>query len=453
LEGTWGLVIMSKDDPNQIIAARNGSPLVVGVDRNRMFVASEVSAFSRHTKEFIALKDKEIAVIRGDGGSLDLGRVEKAAHEEIEISPSPYPHWTIKEIMEQPAAVSRTLHYGGRFSEDGNRVKLGGLEEKIDLLSEVQNLILSACGTSYFAALYGALVMRDLKAFETVQVFDASEVTNNYFPAQGGGLCVLSQSGETKDTHRALKLAEDLNIPRFSVVNKVGSLIARTTNCGVYLYAGHEHAVASTKAFTTQVTALALIAGWFAQMRDPTGRFSQTRQELLNSVHRLPIYVGMALQAAPRCKEVAQKLKNTEHLFVLGKGYGEPIAREGALKIKEITYIHAEGYGGGALKHGPFALLDQGTPVIMLIFDDEHAELMKIAAQEVRARGTYNIVITDKPALVKDIADDIIQIPSNGPMTALLGVIPLQLLAYELAVARGIDPDKPKNLAKAVTVD
>jgi len=161
----------------------------------------------------------------------------------------------------------------------------------------------------------------------------------------------------------------------------------------------------------------------------------------------------VALQTHNRCKEIAQKLKNVDHLFVLGKGYAEPIAREGALKIKEITYIHAEGYGGGALKHGPFALLDNGTPVILLILDDQHAELMKIAAQEVKARGTYNIVITDKPQLVQDVADDIIKIPSNGPMTALLGVIPLQLLAYELSVARGIDPDKPKNLAKAVTVD
>jgi len=179
----------------------------------------------------------------------------------------------------------------------------------------------------------------------------------------------------------------------------------------------------------------------------------QTRHELIDSLHRLPLYVGMALQTHGHCKELAEKLKNREHLFILGKGYAEPIAREGALKVKEITYIHAEGYGGGALKHGPFALLTNGTPVILLIFDDEHAELMKIAAQEVRARGTYNIVITDKPSLVKDVADDIIQVPSNGPMTALLGVIPLQLLAYELAVARGIDPDKPRNLAKAVTVD
>jgi len=239
---------------------------------------------------------------------------------------------------------------------------------------------------------------------------------------------VVSQSGETKDVHRTLEIASGLGIPQFSVVNTVGSLIARTTKCGVYLNAGRENAVASTKAFTTQVTALALIAGWYSQNRH--AGFNQRRQELLDSIHRLPTYVGMTLKLREQMANIADKLKDKDHMFILGKGYSRPIAMEAALKVKEITYVHAEGYGGGALKHGPFALLDNGTPVIMLIMDDQHAELMRIAAAQVKARGAYTLVVTDKPALAKGIADDVVVIPSNGPLTALLAVVPLQLLAY-----------------------
>ena len=242
-------------------------------------------------------------------------------------------------------------------------------------------------------------------------------------------------------------------IPTFSVVNQVGSLISRTTNCGVYLNAGREHAVASTKAFTTQVTALALVAGWFSQNRVSHCR-NPKRDQLVEALHRLPIYAGMALKSYDQVKDIAQTLKDQQHMFILGKGFGEPIAREGALKIKEIAYIHAEGYSGGALKHGPFALLDNGTPVVLLIFNDRHGELMKTAAHEVRARGAYTIVITDKPVSeVEKLADQVITVPSNGPLTALLATVPLQILAYEISIAKGINPDKPRHLAKAVTTD
>jgi len=261
-------------------------------------------------------------------------------------------------------------------------------------------------------------------------------------------------------------------------VNQVGSLIARTTKCGVYINAGREHAVASTKAFTTQVAALALVASWFSQNRPNSASSSipgspgkpvsgkltpgkqqtphnvvQRRQELIDAIHRLPTYTGISLKAHEKCKQIAEKLKNQEHIFILGKGYAEPIAYEGALKIKEIGYVHAEGYSGGALKHGPFALLDKGTPIILLIFDDQNAELMRTAAHEVHARGSYNIVITDNPKLAHGVADDVVTIPSNGPLTALLAVVPLQLIAYELSLKKGINPDKPRHLAKAVTVD
>jgi len=449
LEGTWGLVISSTDHPNQLIAARNGSPLVVGVSHNRTFVASEVTAFSRHCKEYLVLRDGEVAVIRKNELDLDVGRLEDTPDVEVLVSPDPYPHWTIKEIMEQPQAILRTLNFGGRFTAEGE-ARFGGLSSNKDLLSSISHLILSACGTSYYASIYGAMLMRHLQSFETVQVFDASEVQSDAFPRKNGGLLVVSQSGETKDVHRTLELAQSGGLPIFSVVNSVGSLIAHTTKCGVYLHAGRENAVASTKAFTTQVTALAMIASWFSHLR---GVNPQVRQDVLESIHRLPMFIGMSLRTRNRCREVAERIKDKHDIFVLGRGFAYPIALEGALKIKEITYMHAEGYSGGALKHGPFALLDQGVPVVHIILDDQHAELMRIAAEQTKSRGAFNIVVTDKPQLARGIADEVIVIPNNGPLTALLAVVPLQLLAYELSLARGLDPDKPKNLAKAVTVD
>jgi len=311
-------------------------------------------------------------------------------------------------------------------------------------------MVLTGCGTSFFAAQLGARVMRSLNAFETVQAFDSAEMARDSFPKSGGGVCLISQSGETKDVHRALSQAEDLGLPRISVVNAVGSLIARSTNCGVYLNAGREHAVASTKAFTSQVTVMSLIALWFAQNRN----IEETkRRQLIDSLHRLPTNMGMVLRVQDKCRDVAMKMYKANHCFILGKGFSEPIAYEGALKIKEITYMHAEGYSGGALKHGPFALIETGTPIVLIILDDQHAGLMRTCAEEVRARGAFTIVITNSPALAKNIANEVIVIPSNGMLTALLAVVPLQMIAYEISVMRNIDPDKPRNLAKAVTVD
>lgn len=449
LQGTWGVAMVVKDHPDQIIAMRNGSPMCVGIGQGRMFIASEPGAFSRHTKEFISLDNGEIAILRSDGHSLDISRVEQAAEETIHLSPAPYPHWTIKEIMEQPMSISRALNYGGRIDDDV-RVKLGGLEDAKDVLLPIHHLIITGCGTSYFAGQLGAKIMRHLNTFDTVQAIDSAEVGLDTFPRNGGGVCLISQSGETKDVHRVLNMTEELDLPRFSVVNAVGSLIARSTNCGVYLNAGREHAVASTKAFTSQVTVLSLIALWFAQHRNVE---ETKRRQLIDSLHRLPTNIGMALRCREQCRAVAAKMSKAEHCFILGKGFSEPIAYEGALKIKEITYLHAEGYSGGALKHGPFALIDKGTPIVLIILDDQHAQLMRIAAEEVRARGAYTIVITNSPALAKHVADDTIIIPSNGVLTSLLAAIPLQLIAYEISVLRGIDPDKPRNLAKAVTVD
>ncbi|OQR88761.1 glucosamine-fructose-6-phosphate aminotransferase, isomerizing, partial [Thraustotheca clavata] len=454
--------------PGKVIVARNGSPLCIGYGSNSMYIASETTAFSRHTKRFLSLQDGEIAVVKCDSAELNpqesnegtlqrfpTSRLGTAPDVKVRLSPAPFPHWTIREIIEQPKAVASALGYGGRVSDD--HVYLGGLEAEKDKMLKIKHLLISACGTSLNAAKYGAKLMRTLGSFDTVSTEDAAETTNERLPRHEGGILVVSQSGETKDVHRVLQLQHAQDLPMFSVVNAVGSLIARTTRCGVYLNAGRENAVASTKAFVTQVTVLGLIAAWFAQNRPEVNR--SKLDELIQSLHRLPITIGMALRTRAQCAEIAQKLMPSEHLFVLGKGYAEPIAYEGALKIKEITYLHAEGYSGGALKHGPFALIEGNegqfgpTPIVLIVLDDEHGTLMKTAAEEVRARGAYTIIITDNPAMCEGIGDAIIPIPNNGPMTALLASVPLQLIAYELAVKRGINPDVPRNLAKAVTVD
>jgi glutamine---fructose-6-phosphate transaminase (isomerizing) len=445
-DGTWGLCIMCTDTPDELVVACNGSPLVVGIADDRTFIASETSAFNRYTKNFISLEDGEIGVLHADGRTLDLSRKQLAPDQQVILSPEPYPHWTIKELMEQPEAVARAMGFGGRLGQ--NRINLGGLDTNQESLSKIKNLMISACGTSFHAAKYGERLMKQLGSFDTVYSIDAAETEAKDFPCPGNlhdtGVLVVSQSGETKDVVRVVNMSLEKGLTTMSVVNAVGSLIARTTKMGVYCNAGRENAVASTKAFTTQVTVMALIALWFRQVRDKLegNKTSLEAVRLKEALMRLPITFGMALKTRDQCKQIAEQLNGKEHLFVLGKGYGEPVALEGALKIKEMCYLHAEGYSGGALKHGPFALIDNesgkfgATPIIMLILDDNHAQHMRTAAEEVKARGAEIIIITDKKKLAEDLDDNPIIIPKNGPLTALGAVLPLQMIAYELAMLR-----------------
>jgi glutamine---fructose-6-phosphate transaminase (isomerizing) len=446
-DGTWGLAIICSDDPDELVVACNGSPLVIGIADDRTFIASETSAFNRYTKNFISMKDGEIGVLHADGRTLDLSRKQIAPDQEVKLSPDPYSHWTLKELMEQPEAIARSLNFGGRMSYD--RVILSGLDVNAEKMSKIRHMTLSACGTSLNAAKYGERLMKHLGSFDSVNALDAAETDVKDIPCmdkvETTGLIVVSQSGETRDVQRVVVNAMEKGVTVLSVVNAVGSLIARTTKLGVYCNAGRENAVASTKAFTTQVTVLTLIALWFKECRDRmTGRqLSVEVGRVKDSLMRLPITIGMASKTCrEQCKKVAERLKDKEHCFVLGKGFAEPVAYEGALKIKEMCYLHAEGYSGGALKHGPFALIEDetgrfgATPIIMFILDDQHAHHMRTAAEEVRARGAELIIITDKPELARDLDDDPIVIPSNGVMTALTGVIPLQLIAYELAMLR-----------------
>jgi glucosamine--fructose-6-phosphate aminotransferase (isomerizing) len=458
-DGSWGLAVINKANPKEIVVACNGSPMMIGLGQGKTYIASETSAFSRYTKNYIAMKDKEIGVVTAMDTTLDISRVETAPEHDVLLTPDPYPHFTLKECMEQPEAIARALSYGARMN--GKRVVLGGLDMNVDQMSAIKNLIITGCGTSRHAAELGAKIMRDLDCFDTVSVLDSAEVRRSDIPRRAGGLLAVSQSGETKDVHRAVKIGEKSGVPCISVVNVVGSLIARTTGCGVYLNAGREHAVASTKAFTTQVTVLSLIALWFRQTKEEREKLPESplKRELLEALQRLPISFGMGLRTRDKCRKVAEELRGKESMFILGKGYAESIALEGALKIKEMCYLHAEGYSGGALKHGPFALIEgkEGkfgqTPVITIILDDDHAAHMRTAAEEVKARGARVYVITDNPKLANGIDTDPIIIPNNGPLTALIAVLPLQLIAYELALLNGVNPDTPRNLAKAVTTD
>ncbi len=448
-DGTWGLVVMSQTQPDQLIVACHGSPMVIGVDDRRMYVASEAEAFAGLTKTVVHMEDGEIATLYADGRSLDFSRVEQVAEDEEEqraLSPAPYQHWTLKELSEAPQAAARALGFGGRLGAD--RVYLGGLDDQVEALKQIRHLVLAGVATSLHAAKYGELLMKRLGSVTSVAALDAAECESKDFPISEDlretGLVVISQSGETKDGVSLVQMAKGLNIPTMSVVNAVGSTIARATKLGVYCNAGRENAVASTKAFTSQVTVLSLIALWFQQNRPNRKKQHLVEAEQLKeSLMRLPMSFGASLQTHEQCKTIARKLKGKEHCFVLGKGFGEPVAQEGALKLKEFSYIHAEGYSGGSLIHGPFALLQsdltgkQGaTPVIMIILDDDHAQEMRMAAEVVKARGAQIHIITDNVALAEDLDDDPIVIPNNGYLTALAATIPLTLIAYELALIK-----------------
>lgn len=453
LEGTYGLVIMGA---RSMVAVSNGSPLCLGIgEKTSYFLASEQVAFARHTRDFVPVRDNELVVIEDgnlsiDSRPLDQNRVQKFHGDSISLTPYPYTHWTLKEIMEQPDALTNSLNFGARLFE--SKVKLGGLEKNLERLQPIRNLVLAACGTSLHACQFAAQVMRSLACFETVQVFDAAECTRECFPRSFAGFCCVSQSGETKDVQRSLLLAKEVGIPVFSVVNVTGSLIARTTGCGVYTNAGRENGVASTKAFTTQVSCLILVALWFQNKKKVLSSFHKAC-ELTQSLHRLPIDARRVLDKSNTWVEgIASKIVSHDHCFVLGKGLAEPIAMEAALKLKEITYIHAEGYGAGSLKHGPFALIYPNVPIFLIVLDDCHRELMQITIAEVKARGAYTCVITNiqNPDFE---SDETLILDVNGPLAPLLAVVPFQLLAYKTALLRGLQPDKPRNLAKSVTVD
>jgi len=367
-------------------------------------------------------------------------------------SPDPYPHWTLKECMEQPEAIACVLGFGNRLSMD--EIFLSGLDDNTTTMSKIKHLTLSARGTSFNAAKYAEKLMKSLGSFESVNSIDVAEVDENDInsssKANETGLLVIPESD--KDDGSMHQIAQEAAKKKVTVMNivEVMSKTSGSVDIGVYSLPGQENQVTSTKSFSTQVTVLALVALWFRQMRDKMrGEDTSSKEitELKESLMRLPISFGMAKKARNQCKDIARRLKGKEHCFILGKGFAEPVAMEGALKMKEISKLHAEGYSGGALKHGPFALIenDKGkfgaTPIILLILDDNHARHMRTAAEEVKARGADLIIITDNPSLAEGLDSNPLVITSNGPMTALGAILPLQLIAYEVAMLSNINPD------------
>jgi glucosamine--fructose-6-phosphate aminotransferase (isomerizing) len=454
---------MCADLPEELVVTSHGSPLYIGVGDKGTFVASDPGAFKGVSRNFIKLDDREVATIGVDGRDLDLTRQVTAEDEEegALASPAPYPHWFIKEVMEQPQAIGRALCFGGRLYLD--LATLGGLEANYENLKDIDSLTVVGCGSSFNAATYGTKLLRHTGVFTNVMAMDANSAEVSDYRGRPNpkksGLLALSQSGETIDVIESIQLAQRRGIPVMSIVNEVGSTIANMTKCGVYTNSGRENATSSTKTFTAEVVSLALVSMWFHQMKskEKGGKVltSNEHRALAEALQRLPITFGMLMRTQSDCKKAAKKLLSKEHCFVLGKGFGEPIAMEGALKLKEVGYLHAEGYSGGALKHGPFAMIEdengkQGsTPIIMLVLDDMHAHHMRTACEEVKARGAELIIITDNKKLADGLDDDPIVIPSNGPLTALGAVVPLQMIAYELSMLKDNNPDAPRHLLKS----
>jgi glucosamine--fructose-6-phosphate aminotransferase (isomerizing) len=343
------------------------------------------------------------------------------------------------------------INKGGRI-KSLTEVKLGGLEQCAHNLKNIKNIIILGCGTSFFAGLYGMYFFKQICNFNTVQVFDGAEFNNYDIPKIGETVFILiSQSGETKDLHRCIEIAKSNNITTIGIINVVDSLIAREVDCGIYCNAGKEVGVASTKSFTSQVVSLSLAALWFAQLHNIN---ENKRVKMISDLHNLSNDFKNTLDGCSKqIQEIAKKMSKNNNMFLLGKGSDEYIAKEGSLKIKEISYIHSEGYSSSSLKHGPFALLDENMPVVILNLDQTHRGKTINCCQEVASRNSPIILITNTHDDVEGINCEAVLIPENKTYGSLLGVVPIQLLAYYLSVERGINPDKPKNLAKVVTVE
>jgi len=456
LRGAWALSILSLENPNKMYFAKNGSPLLIGRNDNYIIAASESLGFYHYVENYIELKDNDVICASLDSensvlyleltGQYDIIKIIKS---KIDESPYPFPHWTIKEIMEQPLTTQKAMNMGYRIKSD-SEVRLGGIEKHKELLLSLDNLLIVASGTSFHAGLIGEKFFKMLNAIDSIQCLDASEFCNYDVPLnRKTGMIVLSQSGETKDVKLAMDIARKKDIMILSVVNVVNSMIARNADCGVYVNAGREVGVASTKSFTSQVIVLSMIAIWFAQNKNLS---HDMRVKMIKGLKELPLDIENSIKCFSEVKEIVEVIKDEKSCFILGRHSCEPIAKEAALKIKEISYMHAEGYPGGALKHGTFALIEPGTPIFLIAPDDEDYNKMESCAEEVKTREALTILITNKEKINEDLYKFCIRIPYNEYYSCLLSIIPFQIIAYELAIARNNDVDRPKNLAKTVSV-
>jgi glucosamine--fructose-6-phosphate aminotransferase (isomerizing) len=457
VEGTYGIAVISTREPDTIVAARHGSPLLIGIGDGEHFVASDASAMLQHTRSVVYLDDGEVAVLSPDHyrvTDLETEPVDKVVSTvDWDLSTAErggYPHFMLKEIMEQPESVRTTLR--GRLLEDAGDARLGGLNLHDEELLAVDRVVLTACGTSWHAALIGEYMLEEVARIP-VEVEYASEFRyRNPIVDHRTLVVAISQSGETADTLAAVREAKQRGARTLGLVNVVGSSIAREVEGGIYLHAGPEIGVASTKAFSSQVVALALLTLRLGRRRALS--VLQGR-EIVQALSRLPDQIAQTLSRSAAVERVAAAYAGVRNALYLGRGYNFPVALEGALKLKEISYVHAEGYPAAEMKHGPIALIDENMPVVFVAPRDAVYQKIVSNVQEVKARqGRVIAVVTEGDEEITALADHTFTIPRTADMlTPVLSVIPLQLFAYHIAVLRGCDVDKPRNLAKSVTVE
>lgn len=457
VQGTYGIAVLHTAHPGQIIVARRGSPIILGIGKDESLAASDVSALAQHTDQVVYLEDNEVA--RLEPGQFSITTLENRAVSReatmLEVAPEAmergeFPHYMLKEIFEQPEAVENALR--GRLNYSEGVAKLGGLESVLDRLQQARHLIIISCGTSYFAGLYARYVFETLTDL-TVETELASEFRYRKLNLrQNTVVLAISQSGETADTLAALREAKRKGALVLGLVNVVGSSIARETQAGVYCHAGIEVGVASTKSFTSQMTILTLMALLVGRGRDIS---YEEGMSIIHGLEKLPGDMRQILAGSDQLRELAAKYCGVDHFLYIGRKYQYPIALEGALKLKEIAYIHAEGYAAGEMKHGPIALIEPTFPTMALAPEDGSYDKVVSNMQEIRAREGRIIAVTSiGNTKLGSLVDDVIEIPHNHEiLTPLLSVIPLQLFAYHCAVLRGCDVDKPRNLAKSVTVE
>jgi len=457
LRGTYGLLVLFRDQPELLVAARLGSPLVVGVGDGEYFVASDASPLAGHADRIVYLADNELAVITPQSLRVihrDSGRVEPAVFNldmaASDVSMGNYAHFMLKEIHEQPETIRAAMR--GRLSLDDATAVFGGLNLTPTQLQRINRIVLTGCGTSWHAALVGEYLIEEFARLP-VEVEYASELRYRNPPIDEGTLLfAITQSGETADTLAALREIKRKGHPTLAICNVVGSTIAKAADGGIYLHAGPEIGVASTKAFTSQCVVLALLALYFGRLRHMS---YEKGIEVIRALEQLPDIVAEALQADAAIQRIAAKYRDASTFLYLGRQYNFPVALEGALKLKEISYIHAEGYPAAEMKHGPIALVDSATPSVFIIPQGAVYDKVILNLEEIKARsGPVIAVASPGDRRVLDLADDVIEIPQTVDfLQPIVAAIPLQLLAYHIAVLRGCDVDKPRNLAKSVTVE
>ncbi|MDX5479898.1 MAG: glutamine--fructose-6-phosphate transaminase (isomerizing), partial [Cyclobacteriaceae bacterium] len=456
--GAYAIVIMNMEEPDTLIAARKGSPLVIGVGENEYFLASDATPIIEYTNQVVYLDDYEIAVIRDN--KLQIKTIENVETNpyinqlemELEaIEKGGYEHFMLKEINEQPRSIADCMR--GRLDAQNGRLVLGGLRDYMNKFQNADRIIITACGTSWHAGLVAEYLFEEFARIP-VEVEYASEFRyRNPVISEKDFVIAISQSGETADTLAAIELAKSKGATIFGVCNVVGSSIARATHAGSYTHAGPEIGVASTKAFTAQISVLTMMALKLGYQR---GTLSENRyMQLLSELETIPSKVERALKLNDKVKAIAAEYKDARNFLYLGRGYNFPVALEGALKLKEISYIHAEGYPAAEMKHGPIALIDEEMPVVFIATKDSSYEKVVSNIQEVKARkGKIIAVVTEGDTTVKGMADHVIEIPeTEEAFVPLLAVVPLQQLSYHIAVMRGCNVDQPRNLAKSVTVE